>query len=159
VIKKAFVGAFNCLIDNKEEITNNYDDISKKITDYSKEEKEIEKIEVESQVLQTSIERLISENARTTIDQMEYAKKYNNLVQKHNDLQKRLQTLLSDIDKKNAKRTLMKAFLKILKEQKHILTEFDESVWSATLKYVEVKSNKELVFNFKDGKELPEHPK
>jgi len=69
VIKKAFTDAFNSLIDNKEEILSNYDNINKKITNCSKEEGEIEKIEIESQVLQTSIERLISENARTTIDQ------------------------------------------------------------------------------------------
>ena len=155
LIKKAFVDVFNSLIDNKEEIINSYDDLIKKITDYSKEEKEIEKIEIESEVLQTSIERLISENARTTIDQAEYAKKYNALAQKHNNLQKIMQTLIGDIDKKKAKRTLMKAFLKTLKQQRHILKEFDEKIWSATLNYLEVKSNEMLVFHFKDGRELP----
>jgi DNA invertase Pin-like site-specific DNA recombinase len=155
VIKKAFVDAFNTLIDNKEKILSNYDEIIKKITDSSKEEGEIEKIEIESQGLQTSIERLISENARTTIDQAEYAKKYNSLVEKHNNLQRTMQTLLRDIDKKKAKRNLMKAFLKTLKEQKGLLTEFDEKIWSATLNYVTVKNKKELVFNFKDGRELP----
>jgi hypothetical protein len=155
VIKRTFVDAFNSLIHNREEIINNYDDISKKITDYSKEEKEIEKIEIESEVLQTSIERLISENARTTIDQAEYAKKYNALVEKHNNLQKTMQTLLRDIDRKKAKRTLMKAFLKTLKEQTRILKEFDEKIWSATLNSVEVKNNEMLMFHFKDGRELP----
>jgi DNA invertase Pin-like site-specific DNA recombinase len=155
IIKKAFIEAFNSLIDNKEEILANYYEIIKKITDSSKEEVEIEKIEIESQVLQTSIERLISQNARTTIDQAEYVKKYNALVENHNNLQKTMHTLLRDIDKKKAKRNLMKAFLKTLKEQKEILTEFDEKIWSATLNFVEVKSNKILVFNFKDGRELP----
>ncbi len=126
MIKKAFIEAFNSLINKKEEILSNYDEIIKKITDATKEEGEIEKIEVESQVLQTSIERLISENARTTIDQIEYAKKYNSLVEKHNGLQKTMQTLLRNIDKKKAKRNLMKAFLKTLEEQKELLTEFDE---------------------------------
>ena len=155
LIKKTFVGAFNSLIEDKEDIINSYDDLIKKITNSSKEEKEIEKIEVESQILQTALEKLISQNTRTTIDQIEYAKKYNALAEKHNKLQKRMQTLISDIDKKKAKRTLMKAFLKTLKKQEKILTEFDESIWSATLNYVEVKSDKELVFNFKDGRELP----
>jgi hypothetical protein len=50
---------------------------------------------------------------------------------------------------------MKKAFLKTLKEQKEILTEFDEKIWSATLNYVEVKNNGKLVFNFKDGRELP----
>jgi DNA invertase Pin-like site-specific DNA recombinase len=155
IIKKAFIEAFNSLIDNKEEILANYYEIIKKITDSSKEEVEIEKIEIESQVLQTSIERLISQNARTTIDQAEYVKKYNSLVEKHNNLQKTMQNLLRDIDKKKAKRNLMKAFLKTLKEQEKILTEFDEKIWSSTLNDVEVKNDGKLVFHFKDGRELP----
>jgi len=155
LIKKAFTSAFNSLIDNKEEILNSYDEIIKKITESSKEEGEIEKIEIESQVLQTSIERLISQNARTAIDQAEYVKKYNALVEKHNNLQKTMQTLLRDIDKKKAKRNLMKAFLKTLEKQEKILTEFDEKIWSATLNFVTVKNNGKLVFNFKDGRELP----
>jgi hypothetical protein len=155
VIKKAFLEAFNSLIDNKEEILLDYDELVKRITDTSKEEKEIKKIEVDSQLLHTALEKLIAENARTTIDQTDYAKKYNNLAEKHNTLQKRLQTLISEIDQKKAKRNLMKAFLKTLRKQDKLITAFDEKIWSATLNYVTVKSDKELVFNFKDGRELP----
>ncbi|MBV1756424.1 MAG: hypothetical protein KMY55_01150 [Dethiosulfatibacter sp.] len=63
--------------------------------------------------------------------------------------------VLSDIDKKKAKRNLMKAFLKTLRKQDNLITASDEKLWSATLNYVTVKSDKELVFNFKDGRELP----
>jgi hypothetical protein len=155
IIKNAFVEAFNSLIDNKEEILLDYDDLTKKITDFSKEEKEIKQIEVKSQLLQTALEKLIAENARTTINQTDYAKKYNHLAEKHNTLQKRLQTLISDIDQKKAKRNLMKAFLKTLRKQEKLITAFDEKLWSATLNHVVVKSHEELVFHFKDGRELP----
>jgi hypothetical protein len=77
------VEAFNSLIEDKNEILNSYDDLTKKITDFSKEEKEIKKIELESQLLQTALEKLISENARTTINQTDYANKCNNLAEKH----------------------------------------------------------------------------
>jgi hypothetical protein len=40
-----------------------------------------------------------------------------------------MQTLIRDIDKKKAKRNLMKAFLKTLEKQEKILTEFDEKIW------------------------------
>jgi len=106
------------LIENKEKILSDYDDIVKKITDHSKEEAEIETIEVESQLLQTDLEQLISENAITSMDQDAYTQKYNKLAEKHNNLQKRHQILTSDIDKKTAKRNLMRAFLKTLVRQK-----------------------------------------
>ena len=147
--------AFNSLIDNKEEILNSYDDLTKKITDFSKEEKEIKQIEAKSQLLHTALEKLISENSRTTINQTDYAKKYNNLAEKHNTLHKRLQTLISEIDQKKPKRKLMKVFLKTLRKQDNLITAFDEKLWSATLNYVEIKSDNDMVFHFKDGRELP----
>jgi hypothetical protein len=49
------------------------------------------------------------------------------LAQKHNILQKRLQNLISGID-------LKKAFLKTLRKQDKLLTEFDEKLWSLTSK-------------------------
>ncbi len=155
VIKKAFLEAFNSLIDNKEEILSDYDELVKRITDSSKEEAEMETIEVDSQLLHTALEKLIAENARTQMDQIAYTKKYNILAEKHNTLQKRLQTVLSDIDRKKARRNLMKAFLKTLRKQDSLITAFDEKLWSATLNHVVVKSDKELVFHFKDGRELP----
>ncbi|MBV1759050.1 MAG: recombinase family protein [Dethiosulfatibacter sp.] len=155
VIKKAFVEAFNSLIDNKDEILSDYDKLVKRITDSSKEEAEMETIEMDSQLLHAALEKLIAENARTQMDQAAYTKKYNTLAEKHNNLQKRLQTVLSDIDRKKAKRNLMKAFLKTLRKQDNLITTFDEKLWSATLNHVVIKSHEELVFHFKDGRELP----
>ncbi|MBN2827571.1 MAG: hypothetical protein JXQ26_06260 [Tissierellales bacterium] len=56
------------------------------------------------------------------------------LAQNHNNLQKRMQDLLREIDKKKAKRNLMKVFLKTLRKQDKLLTEFDEKLWSFTSK-------------------------
>jgi transposase-like protein len=39
-------------------------------------------------------------------------------------------------------------------EQETLLTEFDESLWAATLKAVVIKSNHEVIFQFKHGTEL-----
>ena len=46
-------------------------------------------------------------------------------------------------------------FPKNLKKQDSLITAFDEKIWSATLNHVVVRSDKELVFHFKDGRELP----
>jgi hypothetical protein len=48
----------------------------------------------------------------------------------------------------------MKAFLKTLRKQDKFITAFDEKLWSATLNHVVVKSHEELVFHFRDGREL-----
>lgn len=155
VLKVAFIEAFNSLIENRDEIIAVYNELIHSITDFAKENDEMKRIEEESELLQTSLEKLISENARAPMDQKEYTKRYNALAGKHNKLQKRLQVLNGEIDMKKAKRNLMRAFLKTLENQEGLLTDFDESLWSATLSQVVVKSATELVFHFKDGRELP----
>lgn len=155
VLKTAFVEAFNSLIENRDEIIAVYDEMIYRITDFTKEEDETQRIEEESELLHIGLEKLISENARVPMDQKEYAKRYNTMAEKHNKLQKRLQALISEIDMKKAKRNLMNAFLITLKKQEKLLTEFDESLWSATLNHMEVTSSTKLVFHFKDGRELP----
>ncbi len=155
VLKKAFIEVFNSLIENKDEIISLYQELINNITDFTKEENEMKSIEEETELLHTALEKLISENARVPMDQTEYTKKYNSLAQKHNKLQKRLQTLTSEMDMKKAKRNLMEVFIATLKKQEVLITEFDESLWSTTLNYVVVKSDTELIFHFKDGRKIP----
>lgn len=154
LIKKAFVEAFNTLIENKEEIIENYEEIIEKITDFSKQEKECSKIDEECTLLERALEKLIAENARSLMDQDEYNKKYNDYAARYNTLQKKRHEINSDIAKCKAKKNQMTAFIKELKK-KHLLKDFDESLWCATLNAMIIKSHQQVVFQFKDGTELP----
>jgi len=49
----------------------------------------------------------------------------------------------------------MKAFLKTLRKQDKLITAFDEKLWSITLNNAIIKSKKQLIFQFKDGREVP----
>lgn len=53
-----------------------------------------------------------------------------------------------------AKYNLMKAFIEELKLQDRVIEEFDEALWCATLNAVVIKSERDVVFQFKDGTEL-----
>lgn len=154
-IKKAFVDAFNSLIENKAEILENYDDIIAQITDCKSQEKEIARIDEDCAAIEASIKRLIAENARLSLEQGEYNRRYSGYVARYNELQARRQELNNDITMRQARRSQMKAFIKELSKQEKLLTEFDESLWAATLNAMVVKSDKEAVFQFKDGTELP----
>ncbi|WP_366923895.1 recombinase family protein [Metallumcola ferriviriculae] len=155
VLKRAFVEAFNSLIENKDEILSTYNEIIVTITDFKKQEKESQKINEECTVIEAAVEKLIAENARSAIDQKEYTKRYTPLATRYNELQNRKQELNSEIAILKARRNQMNAFIRQLKEQKELLTEFNESLWCATVNAVVVKSNEEITFQFKDGTELP----
>ena len=155
VIKKAFVDAFNSLIENKEEILGNYEVIIDQITDMSREEDKKQAILDESDTLRAGIEKLIAENSRKVIDQNEYKRRYDPMVSRYNGLQIDLQELEKQITMKKARYTQIKSFIKKLKERDQLLTEFDEGLWSAVINTVIVKSDTELVFYFKDKTEIP----
>jgi chromosome segregation ATPase len=149
------VDAFNSLIENKTEILKNYDDIIAQITDCKRQEKEIAKIDEDCASIEVLIKKLIAENARLSLEQGEYNRRYSGYVARYNELQARRQELNNDITMRQARRSQMKAFIKELSKQDKLLTEFDESLWAATLNAMVVKSDKEAVFKFKDGTELP----
>ncbi|HNX29465.1 MAG TPA: recombinase family protein [Syntrophomonadaceae bacterium] len=153
-IKKAFMEAFNSLIDNKDEILANYDEIIAQITDCRRQEREIAKIDEDCASIEVLIQKLIAENARSVLEQSEYNRKYSGYVTRYNELQTRRQELNNDITMRQARRSQMKAFIKQLTKQDQLLTEFDEGLWSATLNAMVVKSEQEVVFQFKDGTEL-----
>ena len=48
----------------------------------------------------------------------------------------------------------MKKFIEELKVRDHWLEEFDEGLWCATLNAMVIKSERDVVFQFKDGMEL-----
>ena len=54
-----------------------------------------------------------------------------------------------------AKKNLIVQFIKELKKQEQLLDEFDEGLWCSTLNSMIIKSEKDAIFKFKDGTELP----
>lgn len=155
VIKKAFTDAFNSFIENKNEILETYDSIVIKITDFTAQENECKQIDDECLEITASIQKLVNENARSVIEQDEYNRRYKEYATHYNKLQERHSELNSEIDLCKAKRNQMKIFLQELQKQEKLLTEFDESLWCATLNAMVVKSEHDIFFQFKDGTELP----
>jgi hypothetical protein len=90
-----------------------------------------------------------------SLEQGEYNRRYSGYAARYNELQARRQELNNEITMRQARRSQMKAFIKELSKQEKLLAEFDESLWAATLNAMVVKSDKEAVFQFKDGTELP----
>lgn len=155
IIKKAFVEAFNSLIENKDDILQSYEEIIEKISDFSKQEKECSEIDRQCEVIENQLQRLIAENVRSAMDQREYDERYNGFVFEYNSFEKRRNELSSEITKINGRKNLMEAFMKELRDRKELLEEFDEGLWSATLNAAVIKSDTEIIFKLKDGTEIP----
>lgn len=154
-IKKAFVSAFNHIIDNKAEIFANYDLALDAITDDTAFRTQVVDIDKQCGEIETLIEKLIAANARTQLQQDEYNQSYNDYVGRYDALQKRRVELLSEIAKCAAKRVRVSAFLEELKKHNKALADFDERIWQVTLNHMKVMHDGKAVFVFRDGTELP----
>ncbi len=101
------------------------------------------------------MDKLVAENARVPMDQLEYDRRYQPHAARYNELQKRRYQLGAEIAMCKGRKNQINAFIMELEKQELLLTEFSESLWCATLNAVIIQSYKEVVFQFKDGTELP----
>lgn len=82
-IKEAFIKAFNSLIEDKEEIITGYEVIMEELLDTSKLEKKVATIQNEMKIVEELFRKMVDENSRKAMDQKEYSKKYNELVERY----------------------------------------------------------------------------
>lgn len=71
-----------------------------------------------------------------------------------NGAKARLDKVNRSIQQRNAKRLELEKFVRLLKKQDDLLTEFDEELWYAVIDRLVVKSSIEVIFIFKDGSEV-----
>lgn len=98
-------------------------------------------------------QNLVAENARVAQDQEEYQKRYDGLVQRYETTKKEYYELVDKIEQKEAHGERIRQFIKILKEQDNIITEFDEALWGSMVEFVTISREKRSV-TFNDGTEI-----
>jgi hypothetical protein len=96
----------------------------------------------------------VAENARTVLDQEEYKKRYDGLVQRYNDIKAQYDSVTDQIARNKAKQEIMTRFLDALKAQDGMVTEFDEALWSSTVEFITVYLAKDIRITFKGEIEI-----
>lgn len=153
-IKDYFVKAVNQLIMEKAEILDNLQLIRTTLCDKADLIKQKEALEEEINVTVEMTQNIAAENARMAQNQDEYNKKYSSLVERYNKLKEEYDSICSTISDKDAKYEQIGRFIKVLKGQQELITEFDESLWSSLTEKIVVKSKEEVTVVFKDGTEI-----
>lgn len=135
-IKTAFIEEVNKLLDIKEEVIENLNHLLEVISDTTKQEQIIAKLQDNLQSTTEQINRLITLNASTVMNQEQYRKEYDGLVGQYEH---------NEIDLRNQQKELaevkyrcfgIKSFIKNLSEQGELLTEFDELLWLSMVERV-----------------------
>ncbi|MGN1217507.1 MAG: recombinase zinc beta ribbon domain-containing protein, partial [Phocaeicola sp.] len=153
-VKVAFVSAYNQLVTEKAEIVANAEIIRKTlcVTDTLLEEKE--RLEEDMRVLVEMTQSIVEENARIALNQDEYQKRYDGLVQRYDVAKARYDKVVAEISAKEAQSERLANFIRVLKEQDGIIREFDSNLWGCMVEFVTVSRNKEITVTFRDGTEI-----
>lgn len=152
-IKALFIKAYNELISEKKEIIANAEVIRKTLCTTNTMLAEKQRLKDEILVLVEMTQNLVAENARVAQDQEEYQKRYDSLVQRYEDAKKEYDELVNKIEQKEAHGERIRQFIKTLKEQDNIITEFDEALWGSMVEFVTISREKRSV-TFNDGTEI-----
>lgn len=154
-LKTMFVNAINMLITDRKSILDAYKDVILTLTGNAALENEAGILQGECDVVLEMMQKIISENATSALDQSDYQRRYDTLAERYNTAKDRLTEISDTIAMRNAKRQELECFMRILKKKDGLLTEFDEELWYATVHQIKVNSATEFTFMFKDGTELP----
>lgn len=152
-IKALFIKTYNELISEKKEIIANAEIIRKTLCTTDTMLAEKQGLEDEILVLVEMTQNLVAENARVAQDQEEYQKRYDSLVQRYETAKKKYDELTEKIEQKEARGERIQRFIKVLKEQDGIITEFDDALWVSMVDFVTISKECRSV-TFKDGTEI-----
>ena len=154
-IQRVFLEFVNGLITDRAAITGGLKDALMAITNNSALERERDALQKECEVVLELIRKMAQENARIVQDQTAYNAKYGGMSERYEKASKRLAEVGKDIAARNAKRSELEGFLKLLDGRDDLLNEFDESLWLGIVHQVKVHSEGGFTFVLKDGKEMP----
>ena len=153
-IKEFFIKAVNQLISEKDEVLSDLELMRSEIFDSTELKKERGKAKRELAALADMMQNCINENARIAQNQEEYNKKYNSLFESYEKARARFDELERKISDNTQRNEMLGDFIKTLKEQDGVVSEFDEVLWGSLLECVTVYKKDDVRFVFKDGTEI-----
>ena len=146
--------AFNQLIENKDEVLQDYEAVILTLTDTSSLEKRQAELKSEYDIVTELMRKSVEENARTVLDQNEYNQRYTALMERYEAAQTGIADINDKMLERTAKREKITRFLDDMKRHDKLLMEFDEKLWLTTVDSVTVHSESEMEVTFKDGSEV-----
>ena len=151
--------AINQVIQNKAEIIETCAQVLATLNDTSSLEQKVECLQAEQDIIYGRIESLIHENAQVAQDQEAYNRRMEALYARCEELKSSMAKVRSQIMDRAGRSRNVEAYLQRISRTEP-LTVFDESVFAGTVDCVIVrkgqgKNDRQMVFRFKDGTEIP----
>jgi site-specific DNA recombinase len=100
--------------------------------------------------------KAIYENARSAVDQTEWAERNNAYLERHRKASERVDELEVAERERVGKGKIIEGFIKDIESRPLAIAEFDEKLWLAVIDQVTVDHDGTMTFSFKNGSEVIE---
>ena len=152
-VQDAFVKAVNKILENKDEIISNFAIIQMRYLILQKRKK-LEKAHERRSETITLMGQLAGENARSQLDQRAYQERFEQISSQYAEANKKITDLEEAIQDKQYRKAKAELFIKELKKQSRLITEFSEPLWHTLSDYVTVYAKDDIRVTFKNGMEV-----
>ncbi len=154
-ISRSFVQAVNQIIGNKAEIIRTCEAVLDECCDVEGLAVGYAALQAELEVVTGLMQRHISANAHSALDQAEYQRQYDEYAAQFEATRNRINEVGEQREAVIAKRGRIQSYLDTLKRQE-LVADFDEVLWYGTVDQVRVTQDGKLRFIFKDETEIEE---
>lgn len=153
-IQLHFLSAANKLLATKAAVIANGREMQALLFDTTELEAEQAQLLEETQVVSDIVQQAIQENAHTALNQTEYQKRYDSLVQRFDRAKTRLEKVTAEIQEKQTSSASMGTFLNAFEQMPDALAEFSLESWHSMVDFATVYSIDDIRFTFKNGQEI-----
>lgn len=136
-IQLHFLSAANKLLTTKAAVIANGREMQELLFDTTELEAEQAQLLEETQVVSDMVQQAIQENARTALNQTEYQKRYDSLVQRFDRAKTRLEEVTAEIQEKQTASANMGTFLNAFEQMPGALAEAGTAWWTSSA-YVKI---------------------
>ena len=124
------------------------------LSDTSELDTKVVELQNKMEVISGLVDKMIKENTRTTQDQVEFNKRYDELSAQYETEKNDLDKTLEKRAYKQAQEIKMKAYLEEIKKADNYLPEWSNDVWMIMVKKAIVNREKTITFKFTSGTEI-----
>ncbi len=153
-LKDSFVRAVNMLMSDKDRIIRSFEAIKDRVFDTSEDKAKLRNLEAERLEVIALVDQLTAENASTAMDQEVYRKRYERLSDRYHEVETHISGMRHAIQDRRYRKTRTELFLKSLRKQEEVVTEFSEHLWHSLADHAEVHGKEDIRFTFMNGMEI-----
>lgn len=153
-IKEKFIRAYNLVMCDKQQVINDTLAVIEMLMGTDELDLEIAERQARIDEISKAVSVMVRENARTVQDQIEFARRYDELTKQYEEHKAALDKAVKEKAYKTGKATQMRASLEAMKKADDFLEEWSDEVWILMVESATVNRDNTITFTFISGQEV-----